>query len=148
MLKQLDIPFPQYSIDMDKAKVFMLLAENESLKKIIAQKDRSISAYKGHFKKQKSKSKKSMAKPIQQLNQFLLDELMAFKRKHEGLSPDYILMTLKNFTIVHRQVYSSQGPHLFRCEDDGENFSLKFRGIPVLPVQEGLKEDTIKLVIT
>jgi hypothetical protein len=57
MNQQLNIPFPQYCFDMKKQKEGMLLAEIESLKKKIEHQAYTIRTYKGHFTKNKNKTK-------------------------------------------------------------------------------------------
>ena len=56
MQKQLDIPFPKYRFDIDKAKVSMLQAELQKCYEIIEKQKRTISTYKGHFTKRNNKN--------------------------------------------------------------------------------------------
>jgi len=152
MKDQLDIPFPKYCFDIDKAKVNMLQAELQKCYEIIEKQKRTITTYKGHFTKQKSKSNPkityTMAKPLELLDQFLQDHLYSFKTKHGGRQPDYILMTVENFELLQRELqYLTRGLWVYTYEHDGQNYVVNYRGIQILPVQEGLKKDAIKLVI-
>lgn len=56
MQDQLDIPFPKYSFDFEKAKVAMIQAELQKCYEIIEQQKRTIRTYKGHFTKRNKKT--------------------------------------------------------------------------------------------